>query len=160
MTQEMKRRGCKGIGGIHWDEMVIKGGIVLCKRTRELVGFEDNSIIEEFLVDPKKILDDDNEIEIESDGSLESSISELSDTSGYSEYEDTQETSDLEQNGKSKSAKLICQFFYSSLEGDFSWPVASFPLHRINNKVLSKLVWQVCEALGNIRLDDNNRVQV
>ena len=41
MVQEMTRRGCKGIGGIHWDEMAINEGIVLCKRTRELVGFED-----------------------------------------------------------------------------------------------------------------------
>ena len=41
MLQEMTRRGCKGIGGIHWDEMAIKEGIVLCKRTEELVGFED-----------------------------------------------------------------------------------------------------------------------
>lgn len=41
MVQEMTRRECKGIGGIHWDEMAIKEGIVLCKRTGELVGFED-----------------------------------------------------------------------------------------------------------------------
>lgn len=44
MVQEMTRRGCKGIGGIHWDEMAIKEGIVLCKRTGELVGFEDSNI--------------------------------------------------------------------------------------------------------------------
>ena len=24
MVQEMKRRGCKGVGGIHWDEMIVK----------------------------------------------------------------------------------------------------------------------------------------
>ncbi len=30
MLQEMIRRGCKGIGGIHWDEMTIKEGVVLC----------------------------------------------------------------------------------------------------------------------------------
>ena len=35
MFQEMTRRGCKGIGGIHWDEMAIKEGNVLCKRTGE-----------------------------------------------------------------------------------------------------------------------------
>ena len=33
--------GCKGIEGIHWDEMVIKEGIVLCKCTEELAGFEE-----------------------------------------------------------------------------------------------------------------------
>lgn len=42
MVQEMRRRGCKGVGGIHWDEMIVKEGIVLCKRTGELVGFEDD----------------------------------------------------------------------------------------------------------------------
>ena len=33
MVQEMKRQGCKGVRGIHWDEMIAKEGIVLCKRT-------------------------------------------------------------------------------------------------------------------------------
>lgn len=40
----MMWRGCKGIGGIYWDEMVIKEGIVLCKCIGELVGFEDLNI--------------------------------------------------------------------------------------------------------------------
>ena len=35
MLQEMTRRGCKGVGGIHWDGMSVKEGIVLCKRTGE-----------------------------------------------------------------------------------------------------------------------------
>ena len=42
MVQEMVRRGCRGVGGIHWDEMTVKEGIVLCKRTGELVEFEDS----------------------------------------------------------------------------------------------------------------------
>ena len=29
--------GCKGIGGIHWDEIYIKKGVIVCKRTKELV---------------------------------------------------------------------------------------------------------------------------
>ena len=32
---------CKGIGGIHWDEMVIKEGILLCKPTEELARLKD-----------------------------------------------------------------------------------------------------------------------
>ena len=39
MTREMERRNCKGIGGIHWDEMIIQEGIVVCKRTGEPLGF-------------------------------------------------------------------------------------------------------------------------
>jgi len=41
MVQEINRRGYKGVGGIYWDEMTIKEGIVLCKWTGELAGFED-----------------------------------------------------------------------------------------------------------------------
>ena len=44
MMQEMERRGCKGIGGIHWDEILIRKGIMLCKRTGQLIGFEDLGI--------------------------------------------------------------------------------------------------------------------
>ena len=51
MVQEMERRNCKGIGGIHWDEMIIQEGIVVCKRTGELVGFENLEI-------PMKITND------------------------------------------------------------------------------------------------------
>ena len=51
MIQEMERRNCKGIGGIHWDEMIIQEGIVVCKRTGELVGFENIDI-------PKEVTND------------------------------------------------------------------------------------------------------
>lgn len=51
MVQEMERQNCKAIGGIHWDEMLIQEGIVVCKRTGELVGFENLDI-------PKEISDD------------------------------------------------------------------------------------------------------
>jgi len=53
MVQEVERRNCKGIGGIHWDEMIIQEGIVVCKRTGELVGFENVEI-------PKEITSDFN----------------------------------------------------------------------------------------------------
>ena len=43
-SQELDRRNCKGIGGIHWDEIYIKKGIKVCARTNELIGFEDFNI--------------------------------------------------------------------------------------------------------------------
>ena len=54
----------------------------------------------------------------------------------------------------------VCQFFFSSLEGDFSWPVASFPLHKINHRILSTLVWQVCESIGGLKLDSGKKIEV
>ena len=39
MVQEMTRRGCKGIGGIHWDEITIKEAIVLCMQTDGRIGW-------------------------------------------------------------------------------------------------------------------------
>ena len=37
----MELSGCRGIGGIHWDEIYVKKGLYICKRTNELIGFED-----------------------------------------------------------------------------------------------------------------------
>ena len=47
-----------------------------------------------------------------------------------------------------------------SLEGDFSRPVASFPLHKINHQILSTLVWQVCEATDGLNFDDGKKIEV
>lgn len=58
MVQEMERRGCKGIGGIHWDEMIIQEGIVVCKRTGELVGFESLDIPRDCTIDVDFLSDD------------------------------------------------------------------------------------------------------
>lgn len=72
------------------------------------------------------------------------------------------EDNSIKDNCNNRKAKLICQFvfFFSSLEGDFSWPVASFPLQKINHQVLSSLIWKACEALGNLHYKDKNRLQV
>ena len=51
MVQEIEGRNCKGIRGIHWDEMTIQEGIVVCKRTGELVGFENLGIPQEMTND-------------------------------------------------------------------------------------------------------------
>ena len=55
--------------------MVIKEGIVLCKRTRELVGFEDLNISPELTTEPENF--NDNE-EVDRDSSSESTDSQLS----------------------------------------------------------------------------------
>ena len=43
---------------------------------------------------------------------------------------------------------MVCQFFFSSVEGDFSWPVASFPMQQMNSAKLKVLVWNVVEGLS------------
>ena len=45
-SQELSRRNCKGLGGIHWDEIYIKKGVKVCAKTNELIGFEDVNIPE------------------------------------------------------------------------------------------------------------------
>ena len=163
MVQEMKRRGCKGIGGIHWDEMAIKEGIVLCKRTGELVGFEELDFCADLNMRPEE-LDDDNGNEEDEDKGESSSESMDSDASSIaSDHDSSSETAALPNVNEtlpSKKAKLICQFFFSSLEGDFSWPVASFPLHQINHKILFSIVWQVCEAIGGLNFENGKKVEV
>ena len=156
MVQEMTRRGCKGVGGIHWDEMSIKEGIVLCKRTGEFVGFEDFNIGSELSMDPDH-LENEND---DRDNCPESSDSDVASTDSDPESSSDTMLTDDEQTNPSKKAKLICQFFYSSIEGDFSWPVASFPLHKINHKILSSLVWQVCEAIGDLSLENGKKLRL
>ena len=57
-------------------------------------------------------------------------------------------------------AKIILQFFWSSIEGDFTWPVASFPLHKINAKILSHCVWNTVHVLSEINFGKNKEKQV
>ena len=45
-SEELSRRNCKGLGGIHWDEIYIKKGVKVCAKTNELIGFEDVNIPE------------------------------------------------------------------------------------------------------------------
>ena len=153
MLQEMTRRGCKGVGGIHWDEMSVKEGKVLCKRTGELIGFEDLNINSELNLSP-------HDIENEDDNDENTSESSDSDTGPTDSDSDTDGIfSNKKPTNRSKKGKLICQFFYSSIEGDFSWPVASFPLHKIDHRALSSLVWQVCEAIGSLNLENGKKTR-
>ena len=140
MLQEMTRRGCKGVGGIHWDEMSVKEGKVLSKRTGESVGFEDLNINSELNLSPH-----DTENEDDNDENTSESSDSDSDADGIFSNE--------KPTNRSKKAKLICQFFYSSIEGNFSWPVASFPLQKLDHRALSSLFWQVCEAENGKKIE-------
>ena len=147
MLQEMTRRGCKGVGGIHWDEMSVKEGKVLCKRTGELIGFEDLNINSELNLSPHDTENEDDNDE----NTSESSDSDTGPTDSYSDADGI--FSNEKPTNRSKKAKLICQFFYSSIEGNFSWPVASFPLQKLDHRALSSLVWQVCEAENGKKIE-------
>ena len=52
-------------------------------------------------------------------------------------------------------AKMVCQFF-SSVEGDFSRPVASFPERQMNSFKLKVLVWKVIEVLSKTTIKDSH----
>ena len=125
MVQEMTRRGRKGIRSIHCNEMAIKEGIVLCKQTGELVGFEDLNISPDLTTEPENL----NDNEDDSDSSSESTDSQFSSASEQ-EYDFSPEAPllDVKESQSSKKAKLVCQFFFSSLEVDFSWPVCLLSL--------------------------------
>lgn len=157
-SQELSRRKSKGIGGIHWDEIYIKKGVKVCARTNELVGFEDLEIP----ADISNAIDEDyNDIEYEQITSNDLSDSDDDTSSGNSST-----ASDVEEEttlGSQKPVvKMILQFFWSSIEGDFTWPVASFPLQNINAKILSKCVWNTVKVLSDLKFGPNeqNCVQV
>ena len=65
----------------------------------------------------------------------------------------------IKKSNKQLKAKMICQFFFSSIEGDFSWPVASFPVQRMNSKNLKVIVWKVIEVLSKTKVK-NKHIQV
>lgn len=57
-------------------------------------------------------------------------------------------------------AKLVRQFFFSSLEGAYCCPVASFPLRRINHCILSTLAWLVSAVIGSLRIANGEKIEV
>ena len=157
-SQELTRRNCKGLGGIHWDEIYIKKGIKVCARTNQLVGFEDLEI-------PENITEVINLEEIEhtqtnSDHMFEYNINGDSSTDDNSTSYDTD--GELGMASCRPMAKTILQFFWSSIEGDFTWPVASFPINNINAKILGNCVWNTISILSEIQFgkDNENKVQV
>ena len=87
--------------------MTIKEGIVLCKRTGKLLGFEDNNIPQEYNIKPEEFVDNESENESFCDSSSDSN----------SEYNSNTSQSDDEQNKMKEAqfpqekAKMMCQFF-------------------------------------------------
>ena len=118
MAQEMTRRGYKGIGGIHRDEMAIKEGIVLCKWTEELVGFEDFNISPELTTEPESLNENDED---DSDSSSESSDSQFSSASEQ-EYDSSSEAPLLdvkESQSSKKSHTCLSVLFFIIRRGLF-----------------------------------------
>jgi len=152
MVQEMERRNCKAIGGIHWDEMIIQEGILLCKRTGELVGFENLDIPRELSKDFDAMQKESNEICIDDNESSDSESDQNSSSSSSNES-DSDEYPPMNTQLK---AKMVCQFFVSSIEGDFLWPVASFPVRQIKSSKLKVLVWKVIEVLSQTTIKDSH----
>ena len=79
---------------VHWDEMIVEEGIVLCKRTGELVGFEHLTINSELNMGPNNLQNEDDE-----------------NTTEPSAFDTNEMFSNEESANPSKKAKLICQFF-------------------------------------------------
>ena len=125
--------------------MIIQEGIVVCKRTGQLVGFDNIDI-------PKEVTNDlDSIYQCKNKESSDSESNENSSSTSSSE-------SDSDATSKEQlKAKMVCQFFFSSIEGDFSWPVASFPVRQMNNnRKLKTLVWKVIEVLSKTTTKDKN----
>ena len=116
---------------------IIRGGgaaFFVCKRTGELVGFENLDM-------PKEITAIPNEDEESSFNDRQSSDSESNETSSLS----TDSDSDDYPRENFLKAKMLCPFFFSSVESDLSWPVASFPVKQLNSRKLKALVWNIIE---------------
>ena len=154
MVREMKKRGCNEVGGIPWDKMIVKEGIVLCKRTGELVGFEHLTINSELNMGPNNLQN------VYDENTTESSDS---DTIGpFDSDSDTNEMfSNEESANPSKKAKLICQFFYSSIEGDFHGQWLLFHYKKLTTKFFLLLYGKyICEAIGSLDLENGKRIEV
>jgi len=89
------------------------------------------SIPKEFGYNVEEISNDDfQESLVTSNGSHNHAVQESSDEE--EDYFDGEDNSYYEETEKGtnlqKTARQICQFFLTSREGDFAWPVASFPV--------------------------------
>ena len=135
--------GCKGVGGIHWDEIYIKKGVFVCKRTKELVGFEDLSLPEDLLIDSENINTVDTDSDIESE---------------ESDYNESDEECMKSAKGEPVANKIV-QFFWSSLEGDLCYPIASFPVRKLTTVKITMMVWKVIRRLSDMEYGSGRRVR-
>ena len=139
--QEINNKEVKGVFGLHWDEMEIRDGIRLCRRTGKLVGFEDLSIPKEYERETEAQHDDFAEYSVKSSDSEQHTPIDTTkeEEEDYLEEEDTYyEDAESRLNSKKKKARQIICSSFTSLEGDFSWPVASFPVYSVTAEKLDK----------------------
>lgn len=81
--------------------------------------------------------------------------------------ENTTESSDSDTNemfsneesaNPSKKAKLICQFFYSSIEGDFHGQWLLFHYKKLTTTFFLFLYGKyICEAIGSLNLENGHK---
>ena len=91
---------------------------------------------------------------------FQSSDCEDSSTDEVSTCNETDE--ELTETSSRPVAKIILQLFWSSIEGDFAWPVASFPVNKFNAKTIGNCVWSTISILSELKFGRNNdkKVQV
>ena len=80
------------------------------------------------------------------------------DESDDTHYADSDSENDSTRVPKPRTARQICQFFLTSLEGDFTWPVASFPVYSVTAEKLNKhMMWPLIKALDKV---SNSHIKV
>lgn len=120
----------------------------LCRRTGQLIGFEDFTLPSELETDTE--LDESNLPPDDSNFPEEEENENTSEDDSEDAY-DTDSDSDSTKIPNPKVARQICQFFLTSLEGDFTWPVASFPVYSVTAEKLNKhMVWPLIKALDKV----------
>jgi len=142
---EIKQRGICNLFGLHWDEIDIRSGVKLCRRTGQLIGFEDFNL-------PSELETDDEFDESNLPHDLNFPEEEENEDTSEDDSENTYDSdSDSTTISKPKVARQICQFFLTSLQGDFTWPVASFPVYSVTAEKLKKhMVWPLIKALDKV----------
>ena len=108
----------------------------------ELVGFENLDLPEELLASYETLPDN----------------TFLDDDSDVSEDDVSDDEDALKENGDSVANKIV-QFFWSSLEGDLSYPVASFPVKQLTTVKMTTMVWKVIRQMSEIQLSSGNHVR-
>lgn len=122
---EIRQRGICNLFVLHWDEIDICSRVKPCRRSGQLIGFEDFTLPTELEMDielneTSQPLDESHFVE-ENENCYTSD-----DESDDIHYADSDSEYDSTTVPVPKTVRQICQFFLTSLEGDFSWPVASF----------------------------------
>lgn len=108
---------------------------------------------------PREISGDFDSLQKESNENCihdELSSDSESDQNSSSSSSSESETHEYPTTNAHLKAKMVCQFFFSSIEGDFSWPVASFPVRQMNSAKLKVLVWKVIEVLSKTTIKSRN----